>query len=65
MDFRSKESTEKNGGSGITPSCFTAIMNVAIFGHFSQYRDKGYRVFELGLYENKRLLGHQKCTFKS
>ena len=24
-----------------------------------------YRVFELGLYENKRLLGHQKCTFKS
>ena len=24
-----------------------------------------YRVFELGLYENKHLLGHQKCTFKS
>ena len=24
-----------------------------------------YRVFKLGLYENKRLLGHQKCTFKS
>ena len=24
-----------------------------------------YRVFHLWLYENKRLLGHQKCTFKS
>jgi hypothetical protein len=42
MNFRSKESTEKKiGWSGITPSYFTAIMNMAIFGHFSQYRDKG------------------------
>ena len=24
-----------------------------------------YRVSELGLYENERLLGRQKCTFKS
>ena len=24
-----------------------------------------YRVFELGLYENKHLLGYQKCTFRS
>ena len=24
-----------------------------------------YRVFHLWMYENKRLLGHQKCTFKS
>ena len=36
-----KNQQKKNGGSGITPSCFTAIMNMAIFGHFSQYRDKG------------------------
>ena len=32
---------KKNGGSGITPSYFPALMNMAIFGHFSQYRDKG------------------------
>ena len=24
-----------------------------------------YRVFHLWMYENKRILGHQKCTFKS
>jgi hypothetical protein len=33
----------------------------ATFGAAATY----YRVFKLGLYENKRLLGHQKCTFKS
>ena len=26
---------------------------------------KLYRVFKLDLHQNKRLLGHQKCTFKS
>ena len=41
-DFRSLESTEeKNGGSGITASYFPTLMNLTIFGHFSQFRAKG------------------------
>ena len=32
---------KKFGGSGITPFYFLALINMAIFGHFSQYRDKG------------------------
>ena len=31
---------KKFDGSGITPSHFPALMNMAIFGHFSQYRAK-------------------------
>ena len=40
-DFRSKESTKKkNYGRKITPSYFPTLMNMAIFGHFSQLRAK-------------------------
>ena len=39
-DIRSKESTEKNGGRDITPFYFPALMNMANFGHFSQFRAK-------------------------
>ena len=35
------------------------------FFPIGQWNRFKYRVFKLGLYENKRLLGHQKCTFKS
>ena len=34
-----KNKQKKNGGSGITSSYFSALMNIAIFGHFSQYWD--------------------------
>ena len=32
-----KNPQKKNSGSGITPSYFPALMNLAIFGYFSQH----------------------------
>ena len=32
---------KKFGGHGTAPSSFPTLMNLAIFGHFSQYRAKG------------------------
>jgi hypothetical protein len=37
--FRSEKLSEKNGGSGITPSYFPALMNRAIF-HGTEIRDR-------------------------
>ena len=34
-----KNQQKKFGGSGITPSYIPALMNMAIFGHFSRYRE--------------------------
>ena len=31
----------------------------------NEYETDLYRVFKLDLHQNKRLLGHEKCTFKS
>ena len=47
---------------GIPPNCTDTL---EILHLKLQNFNFTYRVFELGLYENKCLLGHQKCTFKS
>jgi len=36
-----------------------------IGGLYENHMDKLYRVFKLDMIYFKRLLGHQKCTFKS
>ena len=49
-DSDDKNQQKKNGGSGITPSYFPALMNMAIFGHFSQYSAKGYNCYKIAFY---------------
>ena len=39
-----KFNRKKFDGGGTTPSHFPALMNIAIFGHSSQYKSKEYRI---------------------